>query len=337
MEGSLGVWNCDLDVWATADPSFFYHFLFRLKEMSQRNILSAILVIVCLVLLHTEVALADYVAAVAEHTVFMGSDTDTADFKLRKNLDLYVNMTMLAKTKNAQVLVFPEFGLTATDAKVRSDLYPFAEKIPEVSTSSYDVPCINPHYQDKVILSTMSCAAKTHQISILVNMIDWVDCDAKTDTSCPSDGHYQYNTDVVFNEHGEFVAKYHKSHEWTPFIGVYDQVPAPSQVIYKSSFGVDFGLFICFDIMFDNPAKELRKQGIEHFLYAVAQGKAGEDTIIKAWSKDNNAVMLSSNLGSGKNDCSGIINRGTVLDAKKYHLALSDFPEDNILVATVPV
>lgn len=315
--------------------AFLRSFDFLLTNEHERMIASLLLLIgTCLAL-----AKGDYVAAVAEHTVFMGSESDTSDYKLQKNLEIYSNLTTLAKTKGVQIIVFPEFGLTPSGAKVRSDLYPFGEKIPDVKDSSPAIPCVEPSFKDKPILSTMSCAAKTHQMSILVNMIDWVDCTQATDSNCPSDNHYQYNTDVVFNEKGALVAKYHKSHEFTPFIGVYDQYPIITEVTYKSSFGVEFGIFICYDIVFPDPAKSLRAKGIEHFLYAVSQGEIGEKTLIEGWSKDNDAVMLSSNLGSGipNGDCSGIINRGTVLDAKKYHLVTSDFPQENILVATVPV
>jgi hypothetical protein len=68
----------------------------------------------------------------------------------------------------------------------------------------------------------------------------------------------------------------------------------------------------------------------------VSQGKAGEATIIEPWSKNNNAVVLSANLGSGNKDCSGIIVNGTPLEAAKYHLADKEFADENILVATVP-
>ena len=83
----------------------------------------------------------------------------------------------------------------------------------------------------------------------------------------------------------------------------------------------------------------LRGQGIEHFLYAVQQGKLGEKTIIESWSRNNAATVLSANLGSGKDDCSGLIVNGTPLDAKKYYLLVKNddaFRTENVLVATIP-
>jgi predicted amidohydrolase len=256
---------------------------------------------------------------------------------------IYTEHIKLAKSKDAEVIVFPEFGLTATEnTKERSDLYPFAVRIPSPSTLA---PCDNSSLNNSSsslnILYTMSCAARENKILVLINTIDWVDCDQSIDASCPADSHYQYNTDILFNENGEIVAKYHKSHEWPGFADVYDQVLEPSQVTYKSSFGVTFGLFICFDIMFDDPPKVLRKEGVEHFLYAVKQGEIGLNTLIKDWSKHQKAVVLAANLGAGSrlssdkgSDCSGIIVNGTIVEAAKYTLG-TDYPNENILVATI--
>jgi pantetheine hydrolase len=317
----------------------------------------------------------DYIGAVVEHTTYTGSSSETSDVILGKNLDSYEGLIALAASKKAQVVVFPEFGLTP-DTSSREGLYGYSEVIPEASLSV--MPCNNAEFSDRPMLSRMSCAAKSNNISVLVNTVDYVACDAATDSNCPSDKHYQYNTDVVFNENGKMrffcnrasdnksivfigvlAAKYHKSHEWPGLRKAYDEPQSPSHVTYKASFGVEFGLFICFDIMFEDPPKVLlrynlhlcqwqvvmlspfavqvlRSQGIEHFLYAVSQGKAGEATIIQSWSKDNNAVVLSANLGSGKKDCSGIIVNGTPLSAQKYNLENSALPDENILVATVP-
>lgn len=150
-----------------------------------------------------------------------------------------------------KVLVFPEFGLTPYPADKRSALYPFAEVIP--SASERVIPCNNSAFSDRPVLSTMSCAALKNKINVLVNTVDYVACDATVDANCPADDHYQYNTDIVFDEQGMLVAKYHKSHEWPGLRDAYDQPTSTSQVTFKSSFGVEFGLFICFDIMFEDP------------------------------------------------------------------------------------
>jgi predicted amidohydrolase len=277
---------------------------------------------------------ADYVGAVVEHTTYQGTENETSDSKLSKNLDLYEQFVALSAKHKVQVLVFPEFGLTPGAMDTRADLYPYIEVIPEVSANV--TPCGDASFNDRPILQRMSCAAQINKQLILVNMVDNIACSASSDPNCPSDGHYQYNTDVVFNEQGKLDGKYHKSHEIKSLQKAYDVAPT-TEVTYKSSFGVEFGLFICYDIMFQDPPKVLRDRGIEHFLYAVAQYEIGEKTIIEGWSRNNNATVLSANLGSGgRKDCSGLIVNGNALEAQKYHLANKDFPEENILVATVP-
>lgn len=279
---------------------------------------------------------ADYVGAVVEHTVYQPVDGESNESALSKNLAIYEGFISLAAKYGVQVLVFPEFGLTPGPMNERADLYPFIEKIPDVGDN---VLCSDASYADRPILQRISCAAQSAQRLVLINMIDNIPCDSATDSNCPSDGHYQYNTDVLFNEAGQVAAKYHKSHEFPGLRKAYDEVPSPSEVTYKSSFGVEFGLFICYDIMWEDPPKVLRNRGITNFLYAVSQGNIGESTIIEPWSKNNNATVLSANLGSGRKDCSGLIVGGKALAATKYYLEgdlKSEFPDENMLVALVP-
>lgn len=281
-----------------------------------------------------------YIAAVAEHQTYVGFTNDSAKTLLNINLDLYERHISLASQNGAQIIVFPEFGLTAVQGTdyTRADLYPFATSIPEGNDKI--TPCIDINYQTSSfdILYRMSCAARNHKIMVLVNTIDWVICsNADEIGGCPSDGHYQYNTDILFDETGMVVTKYHKSHEWPAFIGPYDQSPSPTRITYMSSFGVEFGLFICYDIMFNDPAKVLREEGIVHFLYAVEQYNIGLATTMTEWSKTEKATLLASNLGAGKKgDCSGVLVNGALLPTKKYYLG-ADYPDENILIAEVPL
>lgn len=278
----------------------------------------------------------DYIAGVVEHEIYMGNEGDSSSVLLDQNLKLYEEFIDLAALHGVQVLVFPEFGLTPVNANERADLYPFAEKVPVISDQLI-LPCNDVSFSDMPILSRISCAAQNSKILTLVNMIDSVSCDVAADSNCPSDGMYLYNVNVLFDETGRLVTKYHKSNEWPGLIAVgYDEPPEPSHVTYMSSFGVEFGMFTCFDIVWNDPPKVLRSQGIEHFLYPVKQGKIGEQTLIEPWSKNNLAVLLSSNLGSGKNDCSGIVVNGTAVPSTKYYLNNFKFRDENILVGSVP-
>ena len=291
-------------------------------------------VLILMAVVAVQICSADYIGAVVEHSTYQGTDNESNESKLSKNLDLYEGLVALSTEYDVQVLVFPEFGLTPGAMDKRSDLYPYIEVIPEISDNA--IPCGDAAFNDRPILQRMSCAAIKHRQLILVNMIDNVACDAATDSSCPSDNHYQYNTDVIFDVTGKLVSKYHKSHEVRSLQSAYDVPAVPAHITYKSSFGVEFGLFTCFDIMWEDPPKVLRESGIEHFLYAVDMHEIGDKTIIEGWSRNNNATLLSANLGAGKGDCAALIVNGTPLAAQKYYLQNDEFPEENILVASVP-
>jgi pantetheine hydrolase len=90
--------------------------------------------------------------------------------------------------------------------------------------------------------------ARNNSIVVVIDMFDLKPCNRSSDPKCPTDGYYHYNAAVVFDEHGVIIAKYYKSHAWMSN----ENSPAvPDRVTFKTSFGVTFGLFICFDIAFD--------------------------------------------------------------------------------------
>ena len=274
-----------------------------------------------------------YVGAVAEHAVFMGKGSEPVSDLVSVNMDMYERHVVLAAQNGAQIIVFPEFGLVPVEDGNRTKIGEMAEVVP--GASAQVVPCGNEVFADRPILSRSSCMAKDASMVVMVNMVDWVDCDVASDVNCPTDNHYQITTDVIFDEAGMIVAKYHKSHEWPGLMPPYDQAAEPIAVTYKTSFGVEFGLFICFDIMFKDPAVTLVESGVNHFLYAVKQGLIGEDTLISGWSKKYSTTMLSSNLAAKVHDCSGVIVNGDTLPAKKIFLG-DDYPEENVLISVIP-
>ena len=137
------------------------------------------------------------------------------------------------------------------------------------------------------------------------------------------------------------MAKYHKTHVWLSNLDKYDQPVVTEYVTFTSpALQVEFGLFICFDIVFPDPAKVLVQRGVKHFLYAVQQGYIGDVTLMTSWSLNNDAALLASNLqlaGDGtKADVSKVYVQGEALRGSKHHLDSENFADENVLIVTVP-
>lgn len=277
-----------------------------------------------------------YTGAVAQHATYIGDGAETESIAelVSINMDMYELHVELASANGAQIIAFPEFGLVPVLDGNRTKISEMAEKIPLAMSQS--IPCNNEKFADRPILTRSSCMAISNNIVVMVNMVDSITSCSIEDSNCPDNMQYLITTDVIFDEYGMIVAKYHKSHEWPGLMPPYNEAAEPLQITYKTSFGVEFGLFICFDIMFQKPAVSLVDAGIKHFLYAVKQGLIGEDTLISGWSKKYQTTMLSSNLAATVHDCSGIIMNGTTLPSVKIILG-DKYPQENVIISVIPV
>ena len=312
----------------------------------------------------------EYRAAVANHIAVVDASRSLSDL-LQENLDLYVGMVHAAVRGSADILVFPEFGLSACDNSNRTALSLLAERIPDIAATSLLNPCDNftaEQQQQSPILFQMSCAAKESSISVLVNMIDYVPCTPlhaqvtahkshATANECPDDGHFNYNTDVVFDRTGALRAKYHKSHEFESLLPAYNQLPTPDYATYELEAAgggrVVFGIFTCYDMLHTDPPEVYVKNGLKHFLYPVQTGLVGDKTYISHWSKKHHATVLAANdclfhpgMGpdsegkaqeQGRRDCSKVFQSGEELEAQIYEVDVKYRSKDNVLVATVRV
>jgi predicted amidohydrolase len=183
----------------------------------------------------------DYVAAVVQHAV--PSPSSSPFFTKVSNLHVYSADAAMAAQSGAQIIVFPEFGLTANeDLASRTTTVEYAEYVPDLNSSTLN-PCEDPvGFEDSPALYYGSCMARNNSIVVLINLFEQRMCNhsefvVSDASSCPKDGQFIYNTDVIFNERGEFVAKYRKTH---PFY-IFSVDPAPVDqplVTYKASFGV---------------------------------------------------------------------------------------------------
>ena len=80
---------------------------------------------------------------------------------------------------------------------------------------------------------------------------------------------------------------------------------------FTTSFGVGFGLFICYDIAHMTPVRDLLKEGVTQFPYSVAFPVQEMEKIgFRAWSQKTKATLLASNLGGSG---SGIFQKGDII------------------------
>ncbi|KAN0037894.1 hypothetical protein ACTA71_000065 [Dictyostelium dimigraforme] len=283
-----------------------------------------------------------YVGAVVDYAPvdfnYQEFNKTTAQLYMLENLENYSDFTKEAKKNGGQIVVFSEYGICGTWSLIntRDDFYNFLEVIPD-PTKEKVIACNNPIFSDRPIFSRLSCIAKENSIYLAVDYGDLQYCDPKIDGNCPEDGRYQFNAELVFSPDGLLVAKYYKSHlfEEASFA---DYPPSVEPIYVDTDFGVRFGMFICFDIMWKQPQTDLiEKYGVENILYStewINNNIVPAVQIQQSWSKVNGLNILASNSGSSKNESgSGIYSNGEILT---YTINSSDDPKSTLLISKIP-
>ncbi|KAM7373059.1 hypothetical protein PAMP_007941 [Pampus punctatissimus] len=286
-----------------------------------------------------------YVAAVYEHTLILNPEPHVPISRLaalqhmQKNLDVYQEQAALAAQQGAQILVFPEDGLQGFNFS-RSSIYSYLETIPDPQQESWN-PCTEPgRYNNTEVLQQLSCMARRYSLYLVANMADLQPCPLKTDPSspCPSDGRWQFNTNVVFSSDGLLVARYHKQNLY--FEEAFDTPPKPEIITFDTPFAGRFGLIICFDILFHKPTVTLLERGVRQVIYPTAWMNQLPllDSIQfqQAFSLGANVTLLAANI---RNDRLIMTGSGiyTPFSAIYHHAHRGDPEEGRLLVARVPV
>ncbi|XP_012520696.1 PREDICTED: vascular non-inflammatory molecule 2 [Propithecus coquereli] len=211
-----------------------------------------------LITLHVA-AVDTFIAAVYEHAVVLPNKTeipvsrDDALCLMNKNIDILERMIKLAAEQGARIIVTPEDALYGWKF-TRETVFPYLEDIPDPQVNW--IPCQNPYrFGDTPVQARLSCLAKNNSIYVLANIGDKKPCSSRNST-CPPNGYYQYNTNVVYDTEGKLVARYHKYHLYSE--PQFDVPEKPELVTFNTTFG-RFGIFTCFDIFFHDPAITLVK------------------------------------------------------------------------------
>ncbi|CAL1273190.1 unnamed protein product [Larinioides sclopetarius] len=234
-----------------------------------------------------------YTAAVFEHNRF-GSMNDTADDIIQTNLEFYRKAAEVAKSKEVDIIVFPEYGIVYNTGN-RTKVKQFLESIPDPALS-FSNPCDKPRtFSKNSILHTLSCIAKNNSLYIVANMGDIQNC--KEEHECPEDGVYHYNTNVVFDRNGKLILKYHKEHlcyEFDMNLPKEQQVP-----VFKTDFG-NFATYTSFDIQFKRMSEVAQWPDIDGIMlpsmWVDVAPQFNSIQIYQSWALGNNCTLIGTNI-----------------------------------------
>ncbi|XP_037724963.1 vanin-like protein 1 [Drosophila subpulchrella] len=173
-------------------------------------------------------------------------------------LEGYVEIINSENASATDIIVFPESTLNSAGSTTFVP-NPEDQINPCLSDPNFTV------YEE--FLVTLSCAARNASKYIVINLTEKQKCeDVPEDTRpCASNGLNVFNTNVVFDREGVVVSRYRKVHLYGE---AKNNTYLPELSTFETDFGVTFGHFICFDILFYTPAHQLiEEQGITDFVY----------------------------------------------------------------------
>ncbi|XP_076681446.1 vanin-like protein 3 isoform X2 [Andrena cerasifolii] len=267
-----------------------------------------------------------YVGAVVEFapTTISGNGPLT----LKANTEAYIKYIEEASKEGADIIVFPEDGLTSVMMPDKSRMKPWSTAVP--SALDEYVPCTGNREDISDILRMVSCAAKENRIYVVINIAE-----RKSDSN--NETHY-YNTNAVFDRTGKIIARYRKVNLFNEYPR-FDVTETPEIVTFDTDFGVKFGTFICFDILFHVPALNLtRIEGVSNFVYPVAWGS--ELPFLTAlemqfgWSFSENVNLLAAGYHGTE---SGHMGSGIYLGRHGIaNVSFSHHPDRKLLISRIP-
>ncbi|XP_010611073.1 biotinidase isoform X1 [Fukomys damarensis] len=214
-----------------------------------------------------------YMAAVYEHQAVLSPNPlaligrKQALELMNQNLDIYEQQVMTAAQKGVQIIVFPEDGIHGFNF-TRTSIYPFLDFMPSPQLVRWN-PCLEPHrFNDTEVLQRLSCMALKGEMFLVANLGIKEPC-LSSDPGCPSDGRYQFNTNVVFSSNGTLVDRYRKHNLY--FEAAFDTPLKVDYITFHTPFAGTFGIFTCFDILFFDPAVRLLQDSeVKHVVYPTA-------------------------------------------------------------------
>ena len=250
-----------------------------------------------LISLGVSISSATYKAAVVE---FYPDQFHTADQRIQNNLKGFEKaLDTVRRIGGIDIVIFPEDAILGELYFTRDQIAPYLEAVPDVTPTSNKVtPCTDSAFKDRPILRKLSCLAQDYQVVLVANMGDIQPCSVK---HCPKDGKYHFNTNVVFEADGTLIAKYHKLNLYAGEAKYFDPGSYSNNtcVSFDTSFGVTFGTFTCYDLLFKEPANCLLSKNIKNFVLPTAWGSSYpfymSIAVQQGWSRKHRVNFLAAN------------------------------------------
>ncbi|GJQ79821.1 hypothetical protein Trydic_g23286 [Trypoxylus dichotomus] len=198
-----------------------------------------------------------YRAAVVEYYP-VSNYSATPEQRAVENVKNYEDLLSTLVDPKLDIVVFPEWTITQGVSSRRADIVGIAIEVPENSQEA--TPCDDDSYP--LFFQELSCLANQHSTYLVANLLEKENC---TSSNCASDGWNLYNTNVVFDRTGKVILKYRK---FNPFGEAEMNITEEAETAtFETDFGVTFGTFICFDILFEKPTLELVRKGVKHITF----------------------------------------------------------------------
>ncbi|XP_065343865.1 vanin-like protein 1 isoform X2 [Cloeon dipterum] len=201
-----------------------------------------------------------YVAAVVEFSPTGVDGPVVPPLTVANNLYRYEEFVLEAKKSFADIIVFPEYGLTTTfPSNNRTMALEFGQVVPQKSDNGN--PCADDNQSiEYETVRRLSCMARDNRIYLVANLIERDDKQGA--------GTMLYNTNVAFDSNGTVVSRYRKHNLFGEFAL---NTTTESDISIFEAFGARFGMVTCFDLMFQHPAVTLvRKYGITDLIFPTA-------------------------------------------------------------------
>uniref|UniRef100_A0A7S4I841 CN hydrolase domain-containing protein n=1 Tax=Vannella robusta TaxID=1487602 RepID=A0A7S4I841_9EUKA len=197
------------------------------------------------------------------------------------NLKRYEHFVKQAKEQEADIIVFPEDTTTGWPIGFdngRDGALPWLEQVPPMQSQPY---LMNELQFSSPAVFYASQFAYQNNITVVIDIGEVVWCNGtQTQSECTPDGRWQFNTQLAFNPSGALIGKHRKLHLFLADTEIFNY-PEESLDTFES-FGVEFGMLVCFDIWFSYPG------------FALASQKNIENFVLSSWWENNGTLPLVS-------------------------------------------